>query len=199
MNDRSAIQASKLHQQSFGNHMHRKFLHGNKIKLRPVEETDASVLKSIFDDVGWTASASYTPRSINSWQKVIAGYQAVAAHEPRFLICVSNEPVGMVDLFHTDWRNGVANYGIVVSSGYHRKGYGSEAIKLLFDYAFLHLNLRKLFAEVLGFNTASISLMEKLKCKLEATISEKIIQNGKAYPVLVFSMTKEKWVAEHAH
>ena len=67
----------------------------------------------------------------------------------------------MIDLFDFDFKNSRAGVGILVKEPTDRlKGYGREALKLLVDYSFGHLNLHQLYCHISEENEASIKLFE---------------------------------------
>ncbi|WP_174590124.1 GNAT family N-acetyltransferase [Methanocella conradii] len=57
--------------------------------------------------------------------------------------------------------NGEAMIGYSVIEPYRRRGYGSEAVRALIDWAFAHPGVRRIVAETHANNKASIRLLEK--------------------------------------
>ena len=70
------------------------------------------------------------------------------------IIKLSNdELIGNISLMNIDHINKTATLGIMIGKNDEReKGYGTEAINLLLDYAFNHLNLNNIMLEVLDTN-----------------------------------------------
>lgn len=67
----------------------------------------------------------------------------------------------MIDIFDFDFHNKRAGIGILIkNSKYRHKGYGTEALKLLLDYCFEHLNLHQLYCNISEDNEASIKLFK---------------------------------------
>ncbi len=63
--------------------------------------------------------------------------------------------IGTVGLFHLDYRNGSADFGILIGEPDARgKGYGTEATQLMLDYAFTALGLRNVGLTVAEWNVA---------------------------------------------
>lgn len=54
-----------------------------------------------------------------------------------------------------------------VSKGHQRRGYAVEATRAMIDYAFQHLNLRRIVATTTYDNAASIGVMEKVGMRIE--------------------------------
>ncbi len=64
-------------------------------------------------------------------------------------------PIGTVGLFQIDHRNGSAEFGILIGEPDARgKGYGTEATRLMLDYAFTALGLRSVGLTVAEWNVA---------------------------------------------
>ncbi len=64
-------------------------------------------------------------------------------------------PVGSAELFHIDYRNGRAEFGIFIGEADARgKGFGTEATRLMLDYAFTALGLVNVGLTVAEWNIA---------------------------------------------
>lgn len=84
---------------------------------------------------------------------------------------------GCIDLFDFDPVNLRAGIGIMIIKAEREKGYASEALDLMVDYAFQKLRLHQLYANVIANNVASLDLFKKkhfiiIGVKKEWTISE---------------------------
>lgn len=65
----------------------------------------------------------------------------------------NDELIGNISLMNIDHINKTATLGIMIGKNDEReKGYGTEAINLLLDYAFNHLNLNNIMLELLDTN-----------------------------------------------
>jgi diamine N-acetyltransferase len=70
--------------------------------------------------------------------------------------------LGLIDLFDFDPKNNRAGVGIVIQGNENRnQNIGSEALELLIQYAFRHLNLHQLYANIGTENVASKALFTK--------------------------------------
>ena len=58
------------------------------------------------------------------------------------------------------------------------KGYGTEACRMLIDFAFRHLNLNKVFLYVLGSNPAARRTFEKAGFREEGKLSQEYFLDG---------------------
>ena len=85
----------------------------------------------------------------------------------------AREHIGLIWLWDIDWRHRKAEVRIYIGEQtQHGKGYASEAIALLCDYAFKRLNLHKCYAYVLGFNEAAKRAFEKAGFEVEGTLKK---------------------------
>lgn len=159
-------------------------LKGKHICLRALEPTDLAFLYQIEnDETYWEVSNTQKPFSKFILQQYLENAQQniYQAKQLRLLI-VENETdasVGMIDLFDFDPKHRRAGVGIVVSPQFENKGYATESLKLMISYAFKHLDLHQLFANITDDNKNSISLFEKQGFKSIGTKKDWIFSNGK--------------------
>ena len=100
----------------------------------------------------------------------------------RLAICNLEEDIlGVVDLYDFDPYHKRAGVGIVIAQTEDRKkGYASQGLQLMIDYAFNHLRLHQLYAGVSEDNVASRKLFEKLRFR-ESGIKKDWIATQKSY------------------
>ena len=71
----------------------------------------------------------------------------------------------MIDLFDFNPQHQRVGIGLLITSENQNNGYGAQALELVIDYAFTHLNVHQIFANITATNTKSISLFEKFNFK----------------------------------
>ena len=146
-------------------------LQGKDIYLRALEPTDLELLYQLEnDEVVWEVSNTNAPYSKYVLKQYLenALRDIYEVKQLRLVICTAeeNQAIGFVDLFDFDPKHGRAGIGVVVFSEKHRqKGVATQAVQLLINYAFTHLGVHQLFANITEDNTASIDLFEKLGFK----------------------------------
>ena len=96
----------------------------------------------------------------------------------------------------------VANWGFYLSPSASRgcgPRFGNAALK----YAFVTLGLRKVCAEVLGFNDRSIAFHKKLGFHVEGYLREQFFDDSQFHDVLCFGLLSTEWKpqdgSKHAH
>lgn len=162
-------------------------LKGEHIYLRALEPEDLDFIHAIENDESiWEISNTQTPYS-----KFLIKQYLEHSHKDIFEVkqlrlvisTFDEEPLGMIDLFDFDFKNSRAGIGILVKETSDRqKGYGCEALQLLINYSFSHLNLHQLYCNISEDNTASIKLFtnqgfDKIGLKKDWIYSNKTYKN----------------------
>ena len=166
-------------------------LGGEHICLRALEMGDLDFLYLLENDTSiWKISGTVAPYSKHVLRKYLenAHRDIYDVKQLRLVICLNEGPkVGLIDLYNFDPKNRRAGIGIVVSNGDQRnKGIGSEALKLLMDYAFSTLDVRQLYANVGIGNEASIHLFKKLGFVQAGIKKDWIFLDGKFTDEILF-------------
>lgn len=138
-------------------------LKGEHIYLRALEPEDLEFIHEIENNEDiWEISNTQTPYS-----KYLIKQYLENAHKDIFEVkqlrlvisSYTNEVLGMIDLFDFDFKNSRAGIGVLVKDSINRKkGFGKEALQLLINYSFKHLNLHQLYCNISEDNQASIKL-----------------------------------------
>jgi len=137
-----------------------------KIVLRPLEPEDIDLLYKWENDIQiWEVSNTRAPFS----RHVLAQYLQEAAKDiyetKQLRLIIENEngkPVGAIDLFDFEPYHLRAGVGILIHNKTDRnKGYATDALQALANYAFEILGLKQLFANITTDNAGSIGLFEK--------------------------------------
>lgn len=90
--------------------------------------------------------------------------------------------IGNVTLHMIDWRNRHAEIGILIGDKKMQgKGYATEVIKIVADYAFNKLNFHKLCAGMVKDHKASKRVFEKTGFKAEGLLREYFYLDGKYF------------------
>jgi len=101
--------------------------------------------------------------------------------------------VGGIVVSNVDQVNGTFSYGLGIREEYQRKGYASEAIRLLLNYYFNELRFNKCNVMVFDFNEGSKKLHMALGFVEEGRLRESKYSNGQYYDILMFGVTKEEF------
>ena len=157
-------------------------LKGDHICLRALEPDDLNFLYELENNTAiWEISGTTTPYSKHVLKQYLdnSHRDIYDVKQLRLCICKAEMVLGLIDLFDFDPKNKRAGVGIVILEEKERnQGIGTEAIKLLTDYAFTTLGLRQLFANVMEDNSASLYLFKKMGFEEVGLKKDWIFSNG---------------------
>lgn len=159
-------------------------LKGDNIYLRALEPNDLEFIYAMENDLSiWEVSNTQTPYSRFLVKQYLenAHQDIYEAKQLRLAICQDEDfpALGLIDLFDFDPKNRRAGIGIVIQSAENRKqNIGSEALELLINYAFYHLNLHQLYANIGTENVASMALFSKFGFQKIGTKKDWTFVNG---------------------
>ena len=102
-------------------------------------------------------------------------------------------PLGIVQFNRIDKINGISTWGFYLGELNIPPGTGTVMGVLGIEHAFLNLDLRKVYGEVLAFNKASIRYHQKLGFIEEGRFREHIFKNNKYNDLVVFGLLRSEW------
>ncbi len=145
-------------------------LTGEKLYLRALEPEDLEFIYQIENDESiWEISATQTPYSRFLIKQYLENaHQDIYEAKQLRLVMVNmkKENIGLIDLFEFDPKNKRVGVGLLIAKSEHKhKGYGKEALQLICNYAFKHLHVHQVYANIGEDNAASIKLFESLDFK----------------------------------
>jgi diamine N-acetyltransferase len=170
-----------------------KTLTGKNINLRALEPEDLEFLYQIENNESfWEISHTQTPFSKYILKQYLenAHLDIFEAKQLRLLIeqKSTKRQIGMIDLFDYNPMHKRAGIGILIDPNFQKKGFASEALSLLIDYSFSHLNLHQLFANITLDNSKSISLFTKHKFQKIGIKKDWILSEGKFKDEVLFQL-----------
>ncbi|MCX6267600.1 MAG: GNAT family protein [Bacteroidetes bacterium] len=102
---------------------------------------------------------------------------------------VDGEFAGYLFLNRINWISRTCYFSIYIGEEINQgKGYGSESLQLILEYAFQVLNLRKVLLEVNASNKAAITLYERTGFVVEGTLREQFFIRGQYIDSLVMGI-----------
>ena len=137
------------------------------IKLRKIEPTDLPFLYQWENDASaWADGANHNPLSQQDLRAYIESTTGDIYRDGQLRLIIEDlstlnfqpSTLGCIDLFDFDPRNRRAAIGMYIAPEHRGKGVGKEALRLLEQYAFGHLNLRVLYAVIATNHTACTTL-----------------------------------------
>lgn len=107
----------------------------------------------------------------------------------------SGTPIGITSLIHIDLKNRHAECILDIGEKrYWGKGFGSEAISLLLDYAYLEMNLHRVALRVFSFNKKAMKLYEKLGFQHEGTSRQSLFRRGIWHDIIHMGMLQSEYL-----
>lgn len=105
----------------------------------------------------------------------------------------TKEFIGIIQLNDINYISGTAIWGFIIGDKSNQgKGYSIEAPKLLFNYAFNILNLRKIFGYPIANNIATLRMHEKIGgFQNEGNLKKHVFFDGEYHDVFILSLFKE--------
>ena len=173
------------------------FRKDDKVILRPVEEQDVPLFQMWMNDPEVTNFiGQFMPCSLEQekeWQKRTSERRQDALT----LAIVDAEKdvlIGCMGLNRIDYISGVGYTGTVIGNKeYWGKGYGTSAKKLLLEFAFNQLNLRKIYSDVIAYNERSLKYANKCGYVQEARLPDYYYKNGKYWDKVILAVTRKEW------
>ena len=139
-----------------------QFLKGERVYLRPFTEEDTDFFDVWYNDALTRAkiAAPYPTTAAQSLQCVQrSGHDCIWL---AIATCEKHEVIGEIGLLRMYPAWGTSDLTIIIPHEAHQgKGYGTEAIRLLMDYAFGDLGFHRLAIGVVGFNTDALRFYKK--------------------------------------
>jgi [ribosomal protein S5]-alanine N-acetyltransferase len=172
------------------------FLKSNRIGLEKVgiEHVTPKYLSWLNDsEVTKYLESGFFPSSLNDLTQYIT--QRNSSNEVFLAIIdlASNEHIGNIKLSNINWIHRTAEIGIMIGEkNYWGKGYGTEAVKLVVEYGFNVLNLRKIYLGVYGNHQAAIKSYERAGFEVDGILKEHLYLDGTYVDKVYMSIFNKK-------
>lgn len=105
--------------------------------------------------------------------------------------------IGTIVIASLDYINGTGEGGGMLSPEVRKKGYGTEALKLMCDYAFSALNLQMIWGRAFSYNLDMYNVAKKIGFKDGGTIRSYKRVGGKTYDLYINSMLSKEFYKLH--
>lgn len=106
--------------------------------------------------------------------------------------------LGFVKLQWVDWTH--AGAWLVLAIGDpadRRKGYGSDAMRLMLHYAFAEINMHRITFAIPEYNLAAKALAEKFGFTEEVRRRKAVVRDGREYDLVYYGLLDREWEARH--
>jgi RimJ/RimL family protein N-acetyltransferase len=106
---------------------------------------------------------------------------------------LDGQNVGGISLHSRDEKNGLFGFGIVIYGPYRRKGYASDAVRILLRYGFWERRYVKCNSACAHTNEASLRLHRTLGFAEEGRRRRAFFAQGQYFDEVLFGMTREEF------
>lgn len=170
------------------------FLHGDRIDLHTMEEEDIPFLQETINQPD-VRHYLHLNQPLNEAQEREWFDEYANGDESVELIVVDGEgnPVGTVGLEDHPNLTATAEVGLFLAPEYWGQGYGTEASRLMTDYAFDERRMHRVIAEVYDPNEASKGIWESLGFRHESVAREAGFVDGGFVDVHRYAVLEDEW------
>lgn len=171
-----------------------KKLEGERIYLSPMNPEDAELYTKWLNNPNITKYLS-THNALVSLNGEREYLEEFSKHE--FCLAIikkdNDELLGNIAIEDIDYKNGTAELGIFIGEESNlSKGYGSEAIKLLTNYAFKELRLHTIMLRTLDINERAQRAYEKCGFKEYGRRHESRFIDGKYHDMVYMELINKE-------
>jgi RimJ/RimL family protein N-acetyltransferase len=173
-------------------------LEGRLVRLRAIERDDLESIWRLRNDLEVEAAVSAEPPTPVSLEEVTADWEKgneEGIDGARFAIEVDGEVIGRADLFALDEYARSIQLGISIATEHQGKGYGKEAVALLVGYAFTHLNVHRVWLDVVADNEPAIRAYRAAGFVEEGRLRDHFWHHGRHKDAIVMGILKPDWEA----
>jgi len=159
------------------------FIEGDRIYLREVRVSDVNenYYQWMNDpEITQYLESRFYPNSIGTLQEYVKDFQGDKANIFLAIVLKENHKhIGNIKMGPINWFHRLADIGIMIGEkGSWGKGYASEAISVLVNFAFNTLNLHKLTAGCYEQNEGSLKAFQRAGFEIEGVRKRHCFFNG---------------------
>lgn len=188
--------------------MHHAFIVGKKIYLRGIEKDDISGNMSQWandSEVTHYMVMGTVPNSGSifcSWDSVEDEYERLKKSRNDIVFAIVDKKtdtmIGVTGLYDISWIPRAAEFRIAIGEkSFWGKGYGTEATKLIVEYAFDKLNLNQVHLGVNAEDERANKCYKNAGFLFEGTKRESVYRNGRYYDLNLYSILRSEYYGKH--
>ena len=171
---------------------------GPRVMLRPYRTGDGpAFFKSVDEDrddlatwVGWVNQYKTVDDAEAYVRRMESKWVARSALIVGIFSADGTEHYGGTGYHGFDWNVPSLELGYFLKKSARGKGYGAEAVSLVVDFAFQHLQAKRIWASCDARNEASIKLLERCGLLREAELKNQCLDHrGSLRDTLIYAIT----------
>mgnify|MGYP002732763925 CR=1 FL=1 len=168
---------------------------GRLVRLRAFERGDLDANHAFVNDYGTLRgmlSGIPFPASMEDESQWLSQQTSYTRGEYQFAVeDGAGDMVGRCGVIRVDWKNRLGELAIMIGAPYQGRGYGTEAMSLVCDFAFKEMNLHKLKVTVFAFNQSAVRCYEKNGFVREGLLKDELYRDGAYRDVVVLARIRE--------
>ena len=174
---------------------------GSRVMLREYQSEDFASIRSWVNDAQVTRYLStrfWAPQTTVDTQEFLSRMMQSSHNAFNYVIADAQDGryIGQLDMFRVDWRLRQGEIGMVIAGAEDRgRGYGTEALELLAEFAFNSLGLERIELEVHMENAAALRCYQKAGFTLEGVKRHAYYNDGRFADLGMMSILREDWLA----
>jgi RimJ/RimL family protein N-acetyltransferase len=163
-------------------------LEGKLVNLKVLEKDDLPLLADWSNNLEFFSDMWFPQMSRTEWEKRYESFTA----DTKWFFVEKKDGVKIGAVFH--FLNGnFMEIGYILAQNERRKGYGSEAVKIIVDYLFLSKVLVRVQAITGVDNFASHRVLEKAGFTREGIVRRSAFIRGEWRDGCLYSILREEW------
>lgn len=132
--------------------------------------------------------------SAASIQKVLRRYAEGRCYRWGITRKEEDSLIGIIELLRFDEAAGTCSFAYMLGEDFWGRGYGTEALKAVFTFAFEQMQMDTITADHFTANPASGAVMRKAGMRFVRVLPEKYEKCGIRYDAAEYRITKEDWL-----
>ena len=164
--------------------------------LRPISEKDSGNILKWRNDPEVRSSFVFQDELTIETHKNWLNDHVTSGKAVQFIIVTEDlGDIGSVYLRDVDHKNQKAEFGIFIGEKSARgKGFGTEATRLILEYAFCKLNLNKVYLRVFPDNIGAIKSYKRAGFTQEGYFADDVIINSKPCDMIFMAILRSHFI-----
>ena len=175
---------------------------GERIMLREFEQNDLGEMRKWITDPDSTRYLSDTFVVPQTWEQTAGFLDALlSGSKPGVHLVIADimtgDYLGQCELMNVTDYSRKAELAIVLGPEHQGKGYGGEAIELLLELAFCHLNLNRVHLRVSSQNARALACYERAGFAREGVLRQDSFSGGEYRDTVIMGILRDEWLRTH--
>ncbi|MBQ2729457.1 MAG: GNAT family N-acetyltransferase [Clostridia bacterium] len=171
----------------------------NRLKMRKLKLSDADAFYQFASDTKVTKYMNWIPHtsisdSINSIEKSIKEYENKSYYRWGISLKENDHLIGIIQLLAFDETKNSCSFAYMLNSEYQTKGYGTEALSAVIQFAFKKISVEVIEADIYSENKASSVVAKKCGMIYNGTIKDKYTKDGILHRADRYTITREQYI-----